>query len=109
LDVNHVILSGTLIRNPEIRYNPKGIPVITFTLAFSHPSRSVRGKTQEEMSSIEVIALGSSVENYHEALKEGRKVLVNGKLKQRRWTTPQGINRNRLELVADRIHCLEMN
>jgi single-strand DNA-binding protein len=108
LDFNHVILTGTLFRNPEIRYNPKGKPVITFTLAFSHPSKNLR-KTQEEMNFIEVIALGSSMENYQDDLKEGRKVLVNGKLKQRRWTTPQGIARNSLELVADRIQCLERN
>jgi single-strand DNA-binding protein len=108
LVINHVILSGTLTRDPEIRYNPKGAPVITFTLAFSHSSKTLL-TTQEETSRIEVIALGSSTGNYQDDLKEGRKVLVNGKLKLRRWTTSQGIDRNRLEIVADRIHCLEKN
>jgi single-strand DNA-binding protein len=108
LDVNHVILSGTLTKNPEIRYNPKGNPVITFTIAFSHPSQNVR-KTEDEKSCIDVIARGSSVENHQDALQEGKKVLVNGRLKQRRWKTPEGISRNKLELVADRIHFVAKN
>ena len=108
MDVNRVILSGTLIRNPEIRYNPKGNPVITFTIAFSHPSKNVR-KTEDEKSCIDVIALGSSVGNHQDALQEGKKVLINGRLKQRRWKTPEGISRNKLELVADRIHFVAKN
>ena len=108
MDINHVLLSGTLIKNPEIRYNPKGNPVITFTIAFSQPSKNVR-KAEDEKSYIDVIALGSSVENDQDSLQEGKKVLLNGKLKQRRWKTPEGISRNKLELVADRIHCVEKN
>ena len=103
MDINYVILSGTLVRKPEIRYNPKGNPVVTFALAFSYPSKGLH-KTREEMSVIEVIAPGSGMED---RLQEGKRVLVNGKLKQRRWTTPQGINRNCLEVVADRVRCLE--
>jgi len=106
VDVNHVILSGTLIRNPEIRYNPTGNPVITFTIAFSHPSKNV-SKTEGGKSYNDVIALGSSLDNFRDVLQEGRRVLVNGRLKQRRWTSPEGMSRNRLEVLADRIHYLE--
>jgi single-strand DNA-binding protein len=102
-DINRVFLSGTLIKNPEIRYNPKGNPVVTFTITFSHPSKKIT-KTEEEKSYIDVIALGSSLRNDGNFLQEGRKVLVNGKLKQRRWKTPEGMSRSKLELVADRIH-----
>jgi len=107
-DINRVLLSGTLIKNPEIRYNPRGNPVITFTIAFSYPSRKVR-KIGEEGNRIDVIALESSVHNDRDSLREGKKVLVNGRLKQRRWKTLEGMNRDKLELVAERIDCIEKN
>jgi single-strand DNA-binding protein len=105
-DINRVILSGTLIKNPEIRYNPKGNPVITFTIAFSYLLRKAYN-IKGEKSYIDVIALGSSVEKDRNYLQEGKKVLINGRLKQRRWKNPEGISRDKLELVADHIYCIE--
>ena len=106
MKVNRVILSGTVTRDPDVQYNPRGERVITFSLAFSYPSTTVH-VGQEEKNRIEVIALGTSLEENGEGLKEGRKVLVKGRLRQRKWKSPQGLFRSSLELVAEHIRCLE--
>lgn len=105
MDINHIILSGTLVNDPVIRYNPRGDEVISFTMAFEQPLKGKKG-TQAELSYMDVIALGSTIRNNHNILRMGEKVIVNGRIKQRKWKTPEGITHSKLEVIAERIHFL---
>jgi len=103
--INRVIVSGNLTRDPELRYTPSGTAVCQMSIAVNRQYR--QGEEQkEETSFFEVVAWGRQGETSAEYLSKGRPVLVEGRLRQRRWQTPDGQNRSMVEIVSDRIHFL---
>jgi single-strand DNA-binding protein len=101
LGYNRVILIGSLTRDPEIRYNPKGERVVKMTVAI--PNR--RGP---EMIAdyFDVMAFWRDQRDPMEKLKKDQWVLIEGKVKQRRWKTPEGQSRTRVEIIADAVEHL---
>jgi single-strand DNA-binding protein len=99
LGYNRVILIGSLTRDPEIRYNPRGDRVVKITLAIPN----------ERMTTdhFDVVFVSGNQGNLAEKLREGQWVLIEGKMKQRRWKTPEGQSRARVEIIADTIRQIE--
>jgi len=101
---NRVILAGNLVRDPEIRYLPSGTPVATFAIAVNYRYRQ-NAETKEEVSYFDIVVFGKAGENCAEYLSKGRAVLVEGRLRQRRWEA-EGTKRSRVEVVADNVQFL---
>ncbi|GAB4368754.1 MAG: single-stranded DNA-binding protein [Deltaproteobacteria bacterium] len=95
---NRVILAGNLVRDPEIRYLPSGLPVANFSIAVNSRYRQ-NNELKEEVSYFDIVAFGKTGENCAEYLSKGRPVLVEGRLRQRRWET-EGTRRSKIEVVA---------
>jgi single-strand DNA-binding protein len=98
---NRVILAGRLERDAEIRYTPRGKPVIFLTLSL--PSeRLVEASFPCEDVSIRVMLVGeeSAVWAQREG-KAGGNVLVEGGLIQRRWETAEGNVKREIGVIAD--------
>lgn len=95
---NRVILAGNLVRDPEIRYLPSGTPVANFSIAVNSRYRQ-NNELKEEVSYFDVVAFGKTGENCAEYLSKGRPVLVEGRLRQRRWEA-EGTRRSKIEVVA---------
>lgn len=102
---NRVILAGNLTRDPEIRYLPSGLSVATFAIAVNDPRVKSGGESKEEVYFFDITAFGKLGEVSAEYLKKGRPVLVEGKLRQRRWEQ-DGQKRSKIEVVADNIQFL---
>ncbi len=111
-DINKVTLTGRVAGDPETHYTEAGKPVVNFTLAVSYdlknppqerrplaaaaeaqgsslPWREMvaagpRTVTKGEVSFIEIVVLGKLAEGCSQFLKKGRKVLVEGRLQQRK-------------------------
>jgi len=98
---NRVILIGSLTRDPEIRYNPKGERVVKMTVAI--PNRRGPEMTADYF---DVMAFWKDERDPMEKLKKDQWVLIEGKVKQRRWKTPEGQSRTRVEIIADTIEHL---
>lgn len=98
---NRVILIGSLTRDPEIRYNPKGERVVKMTVAI--PNRRGPVMTADHF---DVMAFGTDQRDPMEKLKKDQWVLIEGKVKQRRWKTPEGQSRTRVEIIADAVEHL---
>ena len=101
---NRVILAGNLVRDPEIRYLPSGLSVTSFPIAVNSRYRQ-QNEVKEEVSFFDVVVFGKTGENCAEYLSKGRPVLVEGRLRQRRWEA-EGVKRSRIEVVADNIQFL---
>src|SRR3990170_1546167 len=95
---NRVILAGNLVRDPEIRYLPYGTPVANFSIAVNSRYRQ-NNELKEEVSYFDVVVFGKTGENCAEYLSKGRPVLVEGRLRQRRWEA-EGTRRSKIEVVA---------
>lgn len=100
--INQVILLGRLTRDPEQRTTPSGKTVASFSLAVD------RAGQDDQADFFDVTAwekLGDLVVQY---LAKGRRVLVQGRLRQDSWDDKEtGKKRTRIEVVATDVTFLD--
>ncbi|MDH5339355.1 MAG: single-stranded DNA-binding protein [Rubrivivax sp.] len=105
--VNKVILIGNLGRDPEVRYAPSGSAICNVTLATSRNWKNRdTGERQEETEWHRVVFYDRLAEIAGEYLKKGRPVYVEGRLKTRKWTDKDGVDKYTTEIVADQMQLL---
>jgi len=105
--INKVMLSGRLTRDPELRYTPAGVPVMTFSLALNRRYKDQSGEWKEEVCFVNVVAWQRQAEVASEYLKKGSAVFVEGRLQSRSWETSEGNKRSTLEVRAERLQFLD--
>ena len=98
-------LVGNLTADPEIRFTPSGAAVASFTVA-STPRTFDR--QAGEWKDGETLFMRCSIwrdaaENVAESLTKGTRVIVQGRLVQRSYTTREGENRTVVEMQVDEI------
>ncbi len=90
------------MQDTELKYTPKGAAVCSFALAsnryFKHDE-----ETKKEVSYFDITTWSRLAEVCGEYLKKGRGVRVVGRLKQDRWTSPEGQARSKVEIVAEHV------
>jgi single-stranded DNA-binding protein len=98
--LNRVILAGRVKEAPEIRYTPRGEPVIFFTLSL--PSERLGDESLPfENVSIRVMLVGEGSELWaRQKGKAGGNILVEGGLVQRRWETAEGKMDKEIGVIA---------
>jgi single-strand DNA-binding protein len=105
--VNKVILIGNLGRDPEVRYAPSGSAICNVTIATSRQWKDkTSGEKQEETEWHRVVFYDRLAEIAGEYLKKGRPVYVEGRLKTRKWTDKDGVEKYTTEIVADQMQLL---
>jgi single-strand DNA-binding protein len=101
---NRVILIGNLTKDPEVRYTPGGTPVATIPIAVN--SRFKQGDDmKEEVLFIDTVIFGKQAEACGQYLSKGRSVLVEGRLRERRWEY-EGQKKSKMEVVANTVRFL---
>lgn len=101
--LNSILVEGNLTRDPSSKTLPSGNQVCDFTLATNRSYKGGDDKYEKEVSYFDVEAwsrLGSTCAQY---LKKGRGVRVVGRLKQDRWTDPDGKARAKVKIVAEHV------
>ncbi len=106
-EVNRVILSGRLTRDPDARYAGDGTPVTSLALAFHRSYRGRDGQYVEETGYVTARTYQRLAEVCGQRLKKGSPVLIEGRLQMREWKDPQGRRQTRLEVRAENVHFLE--
>ncbi len=106
-DINYVCIAGNLTRDPSCRKTLAGVPVANFTIANNRKFKDNLGGWREEVCFIVVVAWHKLAESCSESIKKGSAVLVEGELQSRNWRTPDGYNRNIVEIKARRIQFLD--
>ena len=101
-NLNSLLIEGNLVRDPELSYTPKGTAVCKFTVASNRFFKQEQ-ETQKEVSFFEVTTWARLAEVCGEYLKKGRGVRVVGRLKQDRWTDPDGKPRSRIYVIAEHV------
>lgn len=100
---NKVFIIGNLVRDPDLRYTPSGIPVARFSVAVNRVSKD---QNQREVDFINVVAWRRLAEICGEFLRKGRSVAVEGRLQIRSFTGRDGQIRTMAEVVADNMQML---
>ena len=104
--VNKVILVGNLGRDPEVRYLPSGDPVANITIATSSRYKSKTGEMVEETEWHRVTFFGRLAEIASQYLKKGRPVYVEGRIKTRKYTDKDGIEKYATDIIANEMQLL---
>ena len=105
--VNKVIIVGNLGRDPEVRYNPNGGAWCTVSIATTRNWKDkTSGERVEETEWHRVVFNDRLAEIAGEYLKKGRSVYVEGRLKTRKWTDKDGIEKFTTEIIANEMQML---
>ena len=104
---NKVIIIGNLGKDPEVRYLPSGSAICNITVATSRQWKDKNsGERQEETEWHRVVFYDRLAEIAGEYLKKGRPVYVEGRLKTRKWTDKDGVEKYTTEVIADQMQLL---
>ncbi len=107
--LNKVMLIGNLGTDPDTRYMPtNGKPVTNVSVATSEVWKDKESGEQKERTEWHRVVffnrLAEVVEKY---LKKGSKIYVEGKLRTRKWTGQDGVDRYTTEIVASEMQMLD--
>jgi single-strand DNA-binding protein len=105
--VNKVIIVGNLGRDPELRYNPNGVAWCTVSIATTRNWKDkTSGEKMEETEWHRVVFNDRLAEIAGEYLRKGRSVYVEGRLKTRKWTDKDGVEKFTTEILANEMQML---
>ena len=101
-NLNSILIEGNLVRDPMLRSTPKGTQVCTMSLASNRFYKQESG-FEKEVSFFEVESWARLAEACHNNGRKGRGVRVVGRLKQDRWTSPDGKPHSKISIVAEHV------
>ena len=105
--VNKVILVGNLGRDPEVRYAPSGSAICNVSLATTRTWKNKdTGERQEETEWHRIVFYDRLAEIAGEYLKKGKSIYVEGRLKTRKWTDKDGVEKYTTEIIAQEMTML---
>lgn len=105
-DINRVVLTGRLTKDPELKALPDGTPVLSMRLAFSTRKRDAQGQWGDVSNFIDVSLIGNRADSLSRLLEKGRLIGVDGKLRWREWESQDGTKRSAIDISADNIELL---
>jgi single-strand DNA-binding protein len=104
--VNKVILVGNLGRDPETRYMPDGGAITNVSIATTSKYKNKTGEMVEETEWHRVSFFGRLAEIAGEYLKKGRPVYIEGRLKTRKYTDKDGVEKYATDIIANEMQML---
>jgi len=106
-NINRVVLTGNLTRDPELRSLPSGMSVCSLRIASNTRRKdNSTGEWVDKPNYFDVTIWGRQGENAAQYLAKGRPVALDGRLEWREWEDQQGNKRQAVEIVADNIQFL---
>jgi single-strand DNA-binding protein len=105
MSLNKAMVIGHLGQDPEIRYTPAGMPVVSLSVATDEMYLDKDGKRQERTEWHSIIVVGKMALTCHEYLRKGRQIFVEGRLRTRAWESNR-ISDRRTEIFASRVQFL---
>lgn len=105
--INKVTLIGNLGGDPEIRRMDNGTVVGRFSLATNESYKDKDGNLQTNTEWHNVVVWRELAERAERLLKKGSLVFVEGKIKYRKYTGQDGVERNVTDIEAQNVRMLE--
>src|SRR4051812_35215904 len=106
-NINRVVLTGNLTRDPELRSTPSGMSVCSLRIASNTRRKdNASGEWIDKPNYFSVTVWGAHGENCARFLSKGRPVCIDGRMEWRDWTAQDGTKREAVEIVADAVQFL---
>ncbi len=99
--LNRVMLIGNLTRDPELRYTPAGMAVVSFGLATNRVWVTKQGEKKEDAQFHRIVAWNKLAELCSQLLAKGRRIYVEGRIQYREIVDSQNVRKQVSEIVID--------
>lgn len=107
MNINRVVLTGNLTRDPEMRSTPNGFAICKLGVACNtRRKNNSTGEWEEKPNYFRVTVFGGQAENCDKYLRKGRAVAIDGRLEWSQWETPEGQKRESIDIIADNVQFL---
>ena len=105
-NINTVVITGNLTKDPELRQTGGGTSVCGLRVAVNGRRKDQSGEWVDDPNYFDVVTFGRSADNCANYLSKGRPIAVSGRLDWSEWQTPEGQKRQAVKIVADSIQFL---
>ncbi len=105
-NINVVVITGNLTRDPELRSTPGGTSVCKMRVAVNSRRKDQSGNWVDKPNYFDVTVWGAQGENCASYLNKGRPVAVEGRLDWREWEDKEGGKRQNVEIIANSVQFL---
>jgi single-strand DNA-binding protein len=106
-NVNVVVITGNLTRDPELRHLNSGTAVCKLRVAVNSRRKDGQsGEWVDKPNYFDVTVWGAQGENCANYLAKGRPVAVEGRLDWREWDDQAGNKRQSVEIIANTVQFL---
>ena len=99
--LNHSVIMGRFVRDPELRRTNSGKAVCSFTIACDKPGKD------SGASFIDCVAWEKTAEFINNYFMKGSAIVVEGRLESRQYETKDGQKRTATEVVVSQAHFCE--
>ena len=97
--LNHIVIMGRLVRDPELRRTGSGVAVASFRVAVDRDFVPKDGG-ERKADFIDCVAWKQTGEFVSKYFTKGRMIVVDGRLEMRDWTDKDGNKRTSAEIVV---------
>jgi single-strand DNA-binding protein len=107
-NINRVVLTGNLTRDPELRSTASGMSVCSLRVACNtRRKNNSTGDWEDKPNYFDVTVWGAQGENCARFLSKGRPVAIDGRLEWREWEEREtGNKRQAIDIIADAVQFL---
>jgi single-strand DNA-binding protein len=106
MNINRVVLTGNLTRDPELRSTGSGFSVCKLGIAVNgRRKNNSTGEWEEKAHFFRVTVFGAQGENCAQYLKKGRAVAIDGRLEWSQWEV-EGQKRESIDIIAETVQFL---
>jgi single-strand DNA-binding protein len=105
-NINRVVLTGNLTRDPELRSTSSGTSVCSLRVACNTRRKDASGEWVDKPNYFDVTIWGRQGENAAQYLEKGRPVAIDGRLEWREWQDKEGNKRQSIDIIADSVQFL---
>jgi single-strand DNA-binding protein len=107
-NLNRVVITGNLTRDPELRSIPStGNSVCSLRVACNTRRKDASGEWVDKPNYFDVTVWGAQGENCAQYLQKGRPVAIDGRLEWREWEDKDtGAKRQAVQIIADSVQFL---
>jgi len=107
MNINRVVLTGNLTRDPELRSTNGGLAVCNLGIAVNNRRKNnATGEWEEKPNYFRVTVFGAQGENCAKYLQKGRPVAIDGRLDWRQYEDQNGQKREAIDIIAESVQFL---
>lgn len=101
--LNHIVLMGRLVRDPEMRQTQSGVSVCSFAIACERDFAD-KATGDRPCDFIEISAWRGTADFVCKYFAKGRMIAVDGRLEQQKYTDKEGKDRTSYKVIANSVY-----